>query len=389
MNFEIDEAQSRRRSEIVAFARERLNADVAGRDARSEFARGLWRECARLGLQGLPVETRWGGLGLDPLSTVLALEAFGYGCEDGGLVFAIGAHLCSCVVPIAVFGTDEQKERYLRPLADGRSIGALAITEAESGSDVFAMRTSAVRAGEGFRLAGRKSYVSSAPEADLILLFALSDAEKGALGGVTAFLVERGLPGLQVSEPLSKMGLRTVAMGEIDLADVPVGSGAVLGGVGGGAAVFALAMAWERVGLFAGRIGALERVLERVVERARTRRQSGKPIGEFQAVSHRIAEMKVRLEAGRLLIYRAAAGLSRGQGAFVDASIAKLFVSEACLASALDAVRTFAAEGYLSGHESERMLRDSVAGTIYSGTSDVQRNIISRSLGLGGSVGRK
>jgi alkylation response protein AidB-like acyl-CoA dehydrogenase len=335
-----------------------------------------------MGFQGLPVQEEYGGGGVDALTTAIALEAFGYGCHDSGLVFSIGAHLLACVIPVWKFGTPEQKQRYLPSLCNGTLIAVNAMTEPGSGSDAFSLRTSAVPEGNGFRLNGTKTLGSNSPVADLALVFAMTDPQKGYHGGITAFLVEKSTPGYQCGQKFEKMGLRTSPIGELVLEDVYVSADAVLGGIGGGANIFTHSMDWERICLFASHVGTMERLLEKSIDYARTRTQFGQSIGKFQAISHKIADMKVRLEASRLLIYRAAWNLDRIRSVSLDASIAKLFVSESLVKTAMDTVQIFGGYGYMTEYEVERALRDAVGSTIYSGSSEMQRNIISRWLGL-------
>jgi alkylation response protein AidB-like acyl-CoA dehydrogenase len=382
MDFALTTEQQTLRDEIVRFARRELNADVIGRDREQTFSRELWRSCGALGLQGLPVPEEYGGAGLDTVTTAVALEAFGYGCTDGGLVFSICAHLLSCVVPIWKHGTDDQKQRYLPGLCDGTLVGGNATSEPGSGSDAFAMRTTARPDGDGWRINGTKMFISNGPVADLIVVYAVTDPVKSFHGGVTAFLVERAAAGFHASGKIEKMGLRTSPLGELVFDDVYVSGDAVLGGVGGGGPIFTQSMDWERVLLFASHVGTMDRLVESSVRYARTRSQFGQPIGKFQGLSHRIVDAKVRLEAARLLVYRAAWQLGRSRSASLDAAIAKLFVSEAFVETALDAVQVFGGYGFTTEYEIERAARDSVASTIYSGTSEMQRNIIARWIGL-------
>jgi alkylation response protein AidB-like acyl-CoA dehydrogenase len=382
MDFSFTEEQQSLRENIIRFAKEKLNEAVVERDREQRFSRELWRKCGEIGLQGLPVPEQYGGSGLDALSSAIALEAFGYGCHDGGLVFSLCAHLLSCVVPLWQYGNEEQKQRYLPRLCNGTLIGVHAMTEPGSGSDAFALRTKAEPDGTGFRIKGTKTFISNAPIADLVIVFAVTDANKGYYGGVTAFLVENGTPGFVVSQKFEKMGLRTSPIGEIVFEDVYVPAEAVLNSVGAGSTLFTQAMDWERICLFAGHIGTMERLLEQSIMYARTRTQFGQPIGKFQAIAHRIVDMKVQLEAARLLTYRAAWRLGRAKHVSLDASMAKLFVSESLVKAALDTVQIHGGYGYMTEYELERALRDAVGSTIYSGTSEMQRNIIARWLGL-------
>lgn len=382
MDFALTDEQRMLWDGVLRFAREVLNDGLLDRDREQTFSRELWTKCAKVGLHGLPVPEEYGGTGLDALSSAIALQAFGYGCRDGGLVFSLCAHLLACVVPVWRHGSEEQKARYLPGLCDGRLIGAHAITESGSGSDSFSMRTRAERIGDRWRINGSKMFISNGPVADVAIVFAVTDSEKGFHGGLTAFLVETSTPGFFAGQKFEKVGLRTSPVGEISFQDMEVGDEAVLGIVGGGSAVFATAMDWERVLLVAGHLGAMERLLDTSVNYARTRKQFGQAIGKFQAVAHKIADMKVQLEAACLLTYRAAWRLDHTRNASLDASITKLFVSESLLKTALDAVQIHGGYGVMVGYEVERTLRDAVAGTIYSGTSEMQRNIIARWLGL-------
>jgi alkylation response protein AidB-like acyl-CoA dehydrogenase len=382
MDFSLTEEQRMLRENIIRFARDVLNKDVMERDRDQIFSRELWRKCAEIGIQGLPVPEQYGGSGFDALSSAIGLEALGYGCRDGGLVFSLCAHMLSCVVPLWQHGTEEQRQRYLPGLCNGTLIGVHAMTEPGSGSDAFALRTKAERDGDGFRINGTKMFISNGPVADLIIVFAMTDPEKGYHGGVTAFLVESTARGFQAGRKFDKLGLRTAPISELVFEDLFVPAEAVLGGVGAGSALFTSAMDWERICLFASHIGMMERLLEQSVAYARTRTQFAQPIGKFQAISHRIVDMKVQLEAARLLTYRSAWRLGRVKSVSMDASMTKLFVSESLVNAALATVQIHGGYGYMTENEVERALRDAIGSTIYSGTSEMQRNIIARWLGL-------
>lgn len=382
MDFNLTSEQKLLRDSIVKFARGELNHEVLERDRAQTFPRELWRQCAAVGLLGLPAPEEYGGVGADPLSCAVALEALGYGCRDGGLVFSICAHVLACVVPVWQHGSEAQKARYLGGLCDGTLVGAHAITEADSGSDSFAMRLRAERSGGGWRLNGSKTFISNGPVADVVVVFAVTDADKGFHGGVTAFLVERGVAGFSSGQKFAKMGLRTSPVGELVFEDALLPDEAVLGAVGGGASVFGTAMDWERSLLVAAHVGTIERLLETSIAYARTRSQFGQAIGKFQAVAHKIADMKVHLEAARLLVYRTASRLTVSRSISLDAAVTKLFVSESLVRTALDAVQLHGGYGFMEEYEVERALRDAIGSTLYSGTSEMQRNIIGRWLGL-------
>ena len=382
MDFSLTDSQKTLRDQIVRFAQRELSPGARGRDAAHEFPHALWLKSGEMGLQGLPIPQEYGGSGLDAVSTVIAIDALGYGCEDSGLVFAICAHLLACAVPIWLYGTETQKQKYLPDLCAGKRIAVNAMTEADSGSDAFALRTRAEATSDGFVVKGAKAFGSNGPVADLALVYASTDARKGFLGGITGFLVEAGNTGFRRGQTFEKMGLRTCPIGELLFNDVHVGPDAVLGGVGGGGPVFARSMEWERICLVAAHCGHMERIIERTIDYAKTRKSFGKTIGSYQAISHKIADMKVRLEASRLLTYRAASRLEQKGSTGLDAAVTKLFVSEALVETASDALRIFGGNGYMTEYDIERSLRDAIAAPIYSGTSEMQRNIIANWLGL-------
>lgn len=382
MDFSYTDDQKNMRKQVIRFAQNELNKDVIERDSQQIFAKDLWLKCGEMGFQGLPVPEEYGGGGFDPLTTAIALEALGYGCTDGGLVFSICAHLLACVIPVWKFGNEDQKRKYLPDLSSGQIIAVNCMTEPGSGSDAFAMKTTAVRSGDGFLINGRKMFSSNGPIADLALVFAVTDAEKGYYGGITAFLVEKGTPGFSPGQKFDKLGTRTSPLGEMVFENVFVPETAALGGIGAGSAMFIHAMDWERICLFATHVGQMERLLEKSIQYARSRTQFGQPISKFQAISHKIADMKVQLEAARLLIYKAAWKLERARSVSMDASIGKLFVSESLVNSALSTIQIFGGYGYMTEYEVERALRDAVGSTLYSGTSEIQRNIIASWLGL-------
>jgi len=381
MNFTWSDEEKDLQETVRAFARGRLNLGLQERLATSTFSRELWQECADFGILGLPVPEAYGGSDRGVINTILAMEALGQGCRDQGLLFSMHAHMWSVVMPILSFGTEEQRTRYLAPLCDGRLVGAHGMSEPDSGSDAFSMRARADRVEGGYRLNGTKTFVTNAPVADMFVVFATVDRSRG-MWGVTTFLIDKGTPGLSVSEPFKKMGLRTSPMAEIVLEDCVVGDEAVLGKPGQGAVIFNHSMAWERSCILASQVGAMEHQLELCLRYARERKQFGKPIGDFQLVAARLADMKVRLDTSQLLLYRAAWAMAEDQGADMASAVAKLYISEAAVASALDAVRTHGGYGYMEEFEVERDLRDFLGGTMYSGTSDIQRLLVARHLGL-------
>ncbi|MEH6593013.1 MAG: acyl-CoA dehydrogenase family protein [Halioglobus sp.] len=382
MNFTLSEEQTILRDAIIKFAQGELNDDIQDRDRQHKFSRDLWEKCAAMGLQGLPVPAEYGGSGVDPLTAAIALEALGYGCQDSGLNFSICAHLLACVVPIWRHGTEAQKSRLLPGLCDGSHIAVNAMTETETGSDSFAMNTTATPCDGGYKVNGTKTFCSNGPIADVAIVYAVTDKEKGYYGGVSAFIVHKGTPGFTPGQQFDKMGLRTSPIGELIFDDVFVPEEDIIGGVGGGSVIFTESMDWERALLVACHVGTMERLVESSVAHARSRKQYGQTIGKFQAVSHRIADMKVRLQASKLLTYYAASNLGVTREVGRDAAIAKLFTSESLIQTTHDTVQIMGGYGFMTESNVERSLRDAVAGTIYSGTSEVQRNIIARWLRL-------
>jgi alkylation response protein AidB-like acyl-CoA dehydrogenase len=381
MDFSLSAEQRELKEAAIAFARRELDQDLAQREDAGEFSPEAWRACAKFGIQGLPIPAELGGGGADILTTVLVMEALGYGCHDNGLIFSLNAQMWSLQLPLLKFGTPAQQRAYLPGLMSGDLIGVHAMTEPDSGSDAFAMRTRAERDGDDYVLNGTKLYITNAPVSDVVLVFAL-DPGQPKLTGISAFLVEKGTPGFTVSRSLEKMGLRTSPMGEVVLTDCRVPAESRLGPEGAGMAIFNSSMTWERSCILASAVGVMQRQLEECVAYGRARRQFGQPIGKFQAVAGKVADMYLRLEAARLLIYQAAWLGQQGKPALAEAAAAKLFTSEAWVTSSLDAIQVHGAFGYMKESGIERDLRDAVASTIYSGTSEIQRVILARMLGL-------
>lgn len=363
--------------EVVGFVREELEPFAAG----DPISRDVWRRCGEFGLLGLPVPVEHRGRGLSALQSARCLEALGYACRHNGLMAAISAHLLSCVVPLWLRGSADQKQRYLGRLCSGEWMASHAATEPEAGSDIFSLRTRARREGDAYRLEGCKTLSLSAPQADLFVVFAHVSPEP-APEGVTAFLVERDTPGVSLARSIEMAGLRGATMGEIVLDGCRVPEANRLGPEGSGTLIFHLAMRWERSLFLASHVGSMRRVLEQAVQRAGERRQFGRPIGDFQSVSNRLADMKVRLELARLALHAAARSLDEGRRDAIEPSIAKLFITEAALQSYLDALRIQGGRGFTRETECADDLVDAIGTTLLSGTSDVQRQIIARHLGL-------
>ena len=369
------------RERIVAYAREHLARDLDSLEEPAGFNRDGWNGIAGLGIHGLFVPRNYGGGGADLTTTAGALEALGYGGADNGLIFAVNAHMWACEAALLHFGSEEQKQKWLPGLCSGALVGGHAATEAEAGSDIASVATTARLDARRYRLNGRKIFVTNGPIADLLVVFAVTDTHAGN-SGLTAFLVEKTLPGFSVERTVPKMGLRGALMGEILLRDCEVPEANLLGHSGEGMAVFNRTMEWERAFILASSIGASDRLVERCIQFVRKRKQFGQRIGAFQMVASRIVDMKLRLETARALLYRVAALIDQGRSAFLEASLVKLHLSECWVACCLDAQQIHGGAGYLTENGIERELRDALGSRFFSGTSEIQKVIVAGMMGL-------
>jgi hypothetical protein len=365
----------------IAFARASFDNGMIDRDRDETFDREGWKRCADFGVLAMPVPEEYGGLGLGLSELLAVMEGLGYGMRDQGLLFSLNAHLWTNTIPILLYGTEEQRQRYLPGLCSGALIGANGASEPDAGSDIFAMRTRAERHGDAYVLNGTKTFVTNATEADVIVAYATVNPALGATG-ITAFIVDRKAPGVSVTRRLHKMGLRTSPMAEVLFEDCRIPASCRLGREGRGVQVFESSMEWERGCILAAALGRMRRQLEECVAHARARKQFGQSIGKFQSVANRLVDMKVRLDTCRPLVYRIGRLKDRGRGAVMEAAIAKLYVSDCFVKSSLDAVQVFGGYGYMTEQGIERDVRDAVGSSLYSGTSEIQRNLIARGLGL-------
>ncbi|MCC6436025.1 MAG: acyl-CoA dehydrogenase [Acidimicrobiales bacterium] len=340
-----------------------------------------FRRIAAFGALGIMAPPELGGGGGPLAELLLTLEGLGYGCEDYGLVFAAGAQVLSTQNALQRFGTAQQQQRYLAPLLRAERRGAFCMSEPESGSDAFALTTTAERCSDGFVLHGHKCWITFAPVADFFVVFAKTDPSAGQWG-VSAFLVDSSTPGVSVSANREKMGLRTTPFGDVVLDGCTVPEENLLGPIGAGASMFSAVLEDERAFLFAAELGAMERLLHTTVAFARDRRQFGQRIAEFQAVSHKLADMKLRHETARTMLYKTALLAAAGRSITMASALTKMHATENALTTAVDAVRVHGAKGYVSEFGIERQVREALGGLFTSGTSDVQRNIVARLLGL-------
>jgi alkylation response protein AidB-like acyl-CoA dehydrogenase len=381
LDFSWSEEQADFRREVIRFGKEELNYDMIENDHEEKFNRDAWDKCAKFGIQGLPIALEYGGGGADTLTTVCGLEALGYASRDNGLIFSINAHMWSSEIPISSFGTEAQKKKYLTKLTSGEWVGVHAMTEPMTGSDAYALKTRAERKGDKVILNGSKTFITNATYADMVIVFATLDPSKGP-AGISAFIVERGTPGFEISRKLHKMGLRTSPMAELSFVDCEVPAENQLGKDGAGPAIFTASMEWERICILASHLGVMQRLLETSVAYAKERRQFGENIGKFPAISTKIADMEIRLETGRMVLYKAAWMKSQGKHPLREAAIAKAYVADACIQSCLDAIQIHGGYGYMTEYQIERELRDAISGKIYSGTTEIQKMIISGLHGL-------
>jgi clorobiocin biosynthesis protein CloN3 len=375
MDFGLTADQRKRYGDILGSAR-RLHRPPS--ESGSYADRGAWRAAAELGLTGLCLPEEHCGGGLGALDTALCLEAATAGGADTGLVFGVAAHLLACGIPISNFTDREVRADLLRGMAVKPLIAANAMTEDGAGSDVSRLSTTAVPDGDAYVLNGVKSFVSNGPLADVFLAYAVTDRTAGYLG-LSAFAVPADLAGITVGPPLAKMGLHGCAAARVEFSGCRVPARYRLGREGQGSAIFQGSMGWERACLPAIYLGVLDGQLRRCAAHARQRRQFGRDIADFQAISHKLAIMKQRLESARLLLYRACWLLDDGsEDPTAPAALSKVAVSEAAVASGLDAIQIFGAAGYLTESGIEQQLRDAVPSAIFSGTTQIQREMIAR-----------
>ncbi len=384
MNFSLSESQKALSESAKKFASEELAFDLVARDEQGASNKDWlkdWHKAAEFGVFAMNIPKQYSGSELDTLSIVLAMEGIGYGCGDNGLTLGLNGQLWAVQEPIVSFGSEEQKQHYLPQMAKGNIIGAHGMTEPESGSDAFSLKTRAESVPDGYILNGHKTYIGLGPACDMALVFAVTDPSAGQWG-ISAFLVDANTPGFIRCEPQQKMGLKTTPMGELQFENCKLDKSCLLGSVGAGVSIFQSTMLWERSFIFSGHVGAMQKQLDECVSYAKERKVFGQSIGNFQSVSNRIADMKMRLDTSKLLMYRCADMIDKKSCTAVEASMAKLHISESFVESSLEAIRIFGGKGYLAKEGVERNLRDAVGGVLYSGTSDIQRQVIARLLGL-------
>ena len=381
MDFAWSDQQRELLDAVGRFATEQLDYDVIENDRKAIFNHEAWKKCGDFGIQGLPVSEAYGGLAQDPITTVAALERLGYACKDNGLLFSINAHMWTAIIPLIYNGTEAQKKKFLPGLCDGSLIGGNAMSEPNSGSDAFSLGTTALKRGAKYILNGSKIFVTNGPIADVLLVFAATDKEKGP-SGLSAFLVEKNSPGLDLSKKIEKMGIRTSPMAEVFFTDCEVPEENLLGKEGAGSWLFTRSMTWERGCILASAVGTMQRLLETCIRYANERRQGGQSIGKYQQVATKIVDMKMRVESARHMLYHCAWLAGHRKAVYLEAAMAKLHISDAWVKCCEDAIQIHGGYGYMVEYEVERELRDAIGSKLYSGTSEIQRNIIASLLGL-------
>jgi isovaleryl-CoA dehydrogenase len=377
MDFGLGETADAIRDVTARFAAEKIAPLAADIDANNSFPRELWPQMGELGLHGITVSEEDGGLGLGYLEHVVAMEEISRASASVGLSY--GAHSNLCVNQIRRWGTPAQKARYLPKLISGAHVGALAMSEAGSGSDVISMRLRADKKGDRYVLNGTKFWITNGPHADTLVVYAKTDPD-AASRGVTAFLIERGFKGFSTSPKLNKMGMRGSDTCELVFEDCEVPEENVMGPVGGGAGVLMSGLDYERAVLAAGPLGIMQACLDVVLPYVRDRQQFGKPIGSFQLMQGKIADMYVALNSARAYVYAVAKACDADQTTRFDAAGAILLASENAVKTALEAIQALGGAGYTKDFPVERLLRDAKLYDIGAGTNEIRRFLIGREL---------
>jgi isovaleryl-CoA dehydrogenase len=377
MDFGLGETADMLRETVRRFAAERIAPFATDFDAENRFPRHLWPEMGALGLHGITVEEDYGGLGLGYLEHVLAMEEISRASASVGLSY--GAHSNLCINQIRRWGNDAQKRRYLPKLISGEHVGALAMSEAGSGSDVVSMRLKAEPRGAHYLLNGTKFWITNAPEADVLVVYAKTDPSAGPRG-ITAFLIEKPMPGFSVSRKLDKMGMRGSDTAELVFEDCEVPAGNAMGAAGEGVNILMSGLDYERAVLAGGPLGIMQACLDVVLPYVRERKQFGQAIGSFQLIQAKLADMYVALNSARAYVYAVARACDTGRTTRFDAAGAILLASENAVKTSLEAIQALGGAGYTKEWPVERFLRDAKLYDIGAGTNEIRRFLIGREL---------
>ncbi len=376
-DFDLGDTADMLRDSIAAFAADRI-APLAERVDREDwFPRELWPEMGALGLHGITVAEEEGGAGLGYLEHCVAMEEISRASGSVGLSY--GAHSNLCVNQISRWGRPEQKARYLPKLLSGEHLGALAMSESGAGSDVVSMKLRAEKRGDRFVLNGTKFWITNGPQADTLVVYAKTDPDAGARG-ITAFLVEKGFAGFSVAQKLDKLGMRGSETGELVFQDCEVPEENVLGEPGQGVSVLMSGLDYERTVLAAGPLGLMQAALDAVLPYVHERKQFGRPIGSFQLMQGKLADMYVTLSAARAYVYAVAKACDRGETTREDSAGAILFAAEKATQLCLDAIQCLGGNGYINDYPTGRLLRDAKLYEIGAGTSEIRRMLIGREI---------
>ena len=377
LDFGLGEDIDRLRDTVQDFAQNRIAPRADDIDRSNTFPRELWPEMGKLGLLGITVEEEFGGAGFGYLAHCVAMEEISRASAAVGLSY--GAHSNLCVNQIRRNGTAEHKRRYLPKLIAGEHVGALAMSEPMAGSDVVSMRTRADKRGDRYVLNGTKMWITNGPVADTLVVYAKTDRTAGARG-ITAFIVERGFPGFSTAQKLDKLGMRGSDTSELVFEDCEVPEENVLGAVGNGVNVLMSGLDFERVVLAAGPLGIMQACMDLVIPYVHDRQQFGQPIGRFQLVQAKLADMYVSMNAARAYVYAVARACDAGQISREDAAGAILFSAERATWMALDAIQCLGGNGYINDFPAGRLLRDAKLYEIGAGTSEIRRMLIGREI---------
>ncbi len=377
LNFDLGESIDLLRDTVREFARAEIAPIAAQVDRDNEFPRSIWRKLGELGLLGITVDEDYGGADLGYLAHVVAMEEISRASASIGLSY--GAHSNLCVNQISKNGTQAQKRKYLPDLISGRHVGALAMSETEAGSDVVSMRLRADRRDGVYILNGSKMWITNGPEADTLIVYAKTEPT-AASRGITAFIVERGYEGFSTSPKLDKLGMRGSSTCELVFRDCPVPEENVLGRAGGGVRVLMSGLDYERLVLCGGPLGIMSACLDVVVPYVHERKQFGKPIGEFQLMQGKLADMYVAFHACRAYVYAVAQACDRGEAVRKDAAGAILYSAEKATWMAGQAIQALGGNGYINDHSTGRLWRDAKLFEIGAGTSEIRRMLIGREL---------
>jgi isovaleryl-CoA dehydrogenase len=376
-DFGLGETAGLLRETVRRFAQDRIAPLAAEIDSTNKFPRQLWPEMGALGLHGITVEEEYGGLGLGYLEHVVAMEEISRASAAVGLSY--GAHSNLCINQIRRWANDAQKRRYLPRLISGAHVGSLAMSEAGAGSDVISMRLKAQKRGDRYLLNGTKFWITNAPEADVLIVYAKTDPAAGARG-IAAFLVERGIKGFTVSRKLDKMGMRGSDTAELVFQDCEIPAAQLMGAEGQGVNILMSGLDYERVVLAGGPLGIMQACLDVVLPYARERKQFGQPIGSFQLIQAKIADMYVALNSARAYVYAVARACDAGRATRFDAAGAILLASENAVKTSLEAIQALGGAGYIKEWPVERFLRDAKLYDIGAGTNEIRRFLIGREL---------